>query len=61
MRSLLTILMAAIGGTLGYAFTDDPFYALVGGAAGIVADLVVEYQFMKHLKKLPASEKRQSE
>lgn len=59
MRSLLTILMMSIGGTIGYALTDDPFYALVGGAAGIIADLVVEYQFMKHLKKLPASEARQ--
>lgn len=61
MRSLLTILMMAIGGTVGYLLTNDPFYALVGGAAGIVADLVVEYQFMKHLKKRTASEARQPE
>ena len=52
--------MTALGGTIGYVLTNDPFYALVGGAAGIIADLVIEYQFMKHLKKLPASEARQS-
>ena len=59
MRSLLTILLMAIGGTLGFLLTNDPFYALVGGAAGMIADLVFEYQFMKH--KLPASEERQPE
>lgn len=61
MRSLLTIFMTALGGTIGYVLTDDPFYALVGGAAGIVADLVIEYQFMKHIKKRPDSEARQQE
>lgn len=61
MRSLLTILMTAIGGTIGYATTGDPFYALVGGAAGIVADLVLEYQIAKHINKETASEPRQPE
>ncbi len=59
MRSLLTIFMVAAGGTIGGMATGDPFYALVGGAAGIVADLVVEYQFMKFINKETASEPRQ--
>lgn len=58
MRSLLTIFMTAVGGTIGYAISGDPFYALVGGAGGIVADLVVEYQFMKYINKETASEPR---
>lgn len=61
MRSLLTIFMTAVGGTVGYVLTDEPFYALVGGAAGIVADLALEYQFMKYIQKLPDPEPRQPE
>lgn len=61
MRSLLTIFMTAVGGTIGYVLTDDPFYAIVGGATGIIADLVLEYQIMKQMNKTPASEARQPE
>lgn len=59
MRSLVTILMTAIGGTIGYLLTDDPFMALVGGAVGIVADLYLEYKTMKTIKKTAQAEPRQ--